>query len=257
MKNLLKKYFLYVAEWPIKRSFFIAVGLFIILSIIRAFLSGVPGLSFSAEQAYKFSLIAFVVLLAINTIIPAIFVTYFFSDQFSDCHRLVLLRRSGYPPPSFIYSRPIWGKIPYAEIIFPENWDLQEPVQKQTLDLGVILRISSKQLAFLTFQTTISFNGLFQAGDLEELIRQQGPNSSHKTKFYFQKCLQEIVSRYLSDRRELITEDLIKWQNREMTTKDLEKKWIDSEIIFQGIFNNIENWKMKLLAPEIKKTHER
>lgn len=250
--NLLKRYFLYVAEQPLKRAFGIAAVLFIIFSLVRAFINGVPALSFSYDQIFNIFLIAFAILAAINIIVPAIFITYFFKDN----RRAVLVRILGDAELSSIYHRPSWGKNPYAEIIFPEGWDVCESVQVQEFDLGVIFRISSRQLAFITVKNVLILNGTFQAPNLEELIRQQGPNGSKNKKFYFRKCLQEILCRYLSDRRELIKEDLVRWQNKVMTTKELEQKWIKPDIIFQGIFNNVEDWEMKLLAPEIKRTND-
>jgi hypothetical protein len=251
MKKFFQKYFLKVADRPFKSAFWTAVLLFAVLLIARAILGGVPAFSFSADMAFFISVYAFLFFVALNLIVPAIFITFFYPEK----RRIVITKFTEDYWTN--YSRPVWGKIPYVEIIFPIDWDITDDIVSRQLKLEIIFKINSKTLAFLNIKTTFYFSGNFQAADLAEMIRQQGNGAKGKNRVDFKSCLQVIVSHFLSDRWELIRDDLISWQQKTITTRELKDKWFTPEIIFQNLFVNVYKIEMSLAPPEIKKTHEK
>lgn len=253
MEKLSQKYFLKVADRPFKSAFWTAVLLFAALLIARAILGGVPAFSFSADTALVISFYALLFFAALNLIVPAVFITFFYPEK----RRIVITKIDDSLDRWVNYFRPIWGKVPYVEIIFPIDWGVADDITKSQLELEIIFKINSKTLAFLNIKTTFYFSGNFQAADLAEMIRQQGNGAKGKNRVHFKRCLQVIVGRFLSDRRELIRDDLMSWQQKAMTTRELKDKWFTPEIIFQNLFVNVYNIEMSLAPPEIKQTHEK
>ena len=253
MKELFQRYFLAVADRPFKSAFWTAVLLFIVLNIARVTLSGIPAFSFSADTTLVISFYVLLFFAALNLIVPAIFITFFYPEK----RRIAITKIDESLERWANYYRPVWGKIPYVEIIFPEGWDITDDIASRQLDLEIIFKINSKTLAFLNIKTKFYFSGNFQAADLAEMIRQQGNSAKGKTQIHFKNCLQVIVSRFLVDRWELIKDDLLSWQQKKITVKELESKWCKPEIIFQNLFCNVDKIEMNLATPEIKQTHEK
>jgi hypothetical protein len=248
MKNFLQRYLLMAAAKPFRTAAWAVVVPAIVL-----FLTSVYMLGGEFNQAIMImAALVFLVLSLINLIVPLFFATYFYKFK----NRIVLIRPGGKPASSMIYQRPLWGNIPHVEITFPDDWDLTDNSAQRTLELVIIFRANSTMIASLSMEVVLSFCGDFQADNLEELIRQQG-NDANDKRFNFRSCLQKIVNRFLYDRRELIKDDLILWQQQSLSTKEFEKKWLRPEIIFSALFDNIEKIELHLREPEIIYTKNR
>ncbi|MFA6417462.1 MAG: hypothetical protein WCW61_04770 [Patescibacteria group bacterium] len=255
MKKLFKKYFILVAENPIIAALWlILLPVFLLALILIVLFKNVPDFQqflMNDLKTWGFYILLFVT--ALNIVVPFFFMTYFYNMK----RRIVLIKPDGLQEAAIIYRQPLWGKLPYAEIIFPEYWDMTDNSRERELELHVIFPINGRLLAFLVLKTKFIFNGSFQADDLEEMIKARGSVWKNKNCFHFNKSLEKILVKFLHDRHELIRDDIIAWQQKKLNLKELEQKWFKPDLIFGHFFANVEKIEVNLRAPEIVRTHEK
>ncbi|QQG52307.1 MAG: hypothetical protein HY931_03135 [Candidatus Falkowbacteria bacterium] len=115
-----------------------------------------------------------------------LFVTWFSRNK----HRIPLLYYGGKVK---IYNRPIFKKVPFVEIIFPDDWDVTHTIGQHQTSLLIGLAISSQEIFLLQFDLKAEVFGEFKAQDLEKLIVSQKAKFPNQTKFEFIDCLQDFL----------------------------------------------------------------
>ncbi|MFA6417463.1 MAG: hypothetical protein WCW61_04775 [Patescibacteria group bacterium] len=115
-----------------------------------------------------------------------LFVTWFSRNK----HRIPLLYYGGKVR---IYNRPVFKKIPYAEIIFPDDWDVTHIIGQHQTSLLIGLAISSQEIFLLQFDLKAEVFGEFKAHDLEKLIALQKEKFPNQKRFEFIDCLQDFL----------------------------------------------------------------
>jgi hypothetical protein len=248
MKNFLKKYFLLVADNPFRiAAWLIFVPAVVILLVLIFIFAGGTVLDAAVNIVVTFAFYGYISLVAVNIIVPLIFITHFpKSDK-----RLVLIRVDSGLVKSLLYQRPIWGKAPYVKIYFPEDWNLNDESLVREMTLKVVVPVINQSLCYVKFRACFSFGlGGFQASNLEEIIRLQGINRQHDKTFSFQSCLQRIIARKLGDNREVLRDWLLEWREKAITTKELEQKLLQLDLLSQNLFANIDSIELRLFPSD-------
>ncbi|QQG52306.1 MAG: hypothetical protein HY931_03130 [Candidatus Falkowbacteria bacterium] len=255
MKKLLQKYFILVAENPIIAVLWlIFLPIFIPVLILLAFSKDVPDFQdFLTNDLMTWVFWAMLAIAVLNIMVPFFFMTYFYNMK----RRIVLIKPDGIQDAAVIYRKPLWGKVPYAEIIFPEFWDMSENNRERELELHVIFPMNGKLLAFIVLELKFILNGDFQAEDLEEMIQARSGIWRNRNCFHFNKSLEKILAKFLSDRRELVRDDIIAWQQKKLKAKELEQKWFKPDLIFGHLFADAKKIEVNLRPPEIIRTREK
>jgi hypothetical protein len=115
-----------------------------------------------------------------------LFITWFSRNK----HRIPLLYYGGKVR---IYNRPIFKKVPYAEIIFPDNWDVTHTIGQHQTSLLIGVETSPQATFMLQFDLMVETFGEFKAPDLEKLIALQKAKSPNQKKFEFIDCLEDFL----------------------------------------------------------------
>jgi hypothetical protein len=248
MKSFLKKYFLLVANHPFKAA--AAVGFICTFPVI--IVAFIIVLDIERLDAIKKSMVLvfiaiFLLVSFVNVIVPLMFMTHFFKNG----RKIVVIRSENDIAKSTIYQRSIWGKVPHIKIYFPEDWDLNDDSAERNLKLEVIVPVVDRSFAYFTFNVGLIFNGNFCARDLENMISQQQFDRQDADSFNFQYCLQRIIAHRLIIHRALLKDYLLQWEQKIITTKDLEIKLVGMELIPNSLFSNIDKISMQLLNPSV------
>ena len=248
MENLLKKYFLFVANNPFRVATWLTLAPAVVILVVFGFVfTDGPIFDFAVKVIVAIAFFGYIFLAAINIIIPLIFITYFAKGD----RTIVLIRTKDTLVKSLVYQRPIWGKVPYVKIYFPENWNLNDDSLVRETTLGVIVPVINQSLCYIAFKARFSFGpGDFQARDLEEMIWQQGTAGQYNKDFNFKSCLQKIIARKLGDHRELLRDWLLQWQEKAITIKELENNLLQLKLLPPDLFANIDLIELKLLPPD-------
>lgn len=90
-----------------------------------------------------------------------------------------------------IYQEPILKKVPYTEVIFPDNWNLSHPFGQYIAPLFLGVKTSNHVTFHLFFELRMEIAGSFLANDLERLIASQKKRFPKQKKFEFISCLED------------------------------------------------------------------
>jgi len=247
IKNATRTYFLVAAYKPVSIALAVVIALFILLLSIFMFQLFINSEALKTNLAvivFYYLATLFFFLWILHVVVAKLWITVFPEKK----NRIILLLDE---KETKVYSSPIWGKVPNIVLDFPDNWDLNDNYLERAINLKIMVPIIDQSLAYLTFKSIFYFNGHFQASDLMEIIKYQRVNGQHTKEFCFQKCLQVIMAQRFSDYKVAIKDWLIRWQKKEMSTKELEKKLLYLNLIPQGLFANVGKIDLRLLPPEL------
>lgn len=115
-----------------------------------------------------------------------LFVTWFSRNK----HRIPLLYYGG---SAKIYKRPIFKKVPFVEIIFPNDWDVSRTIGQHQNFLLIGVEIFPQATFMLQFDLIVETFGEFKASDLEKLIALQKAKFPNQKKFKFIDCLEDFL----------------------------------------------------------------
>ncbi len=173
---------LFVVEQPLLSAtiavFFFAIVMMAISAVFQDFLL------VTKVAKYFFWVIA---LLGIAHLAATkLFITWFPRNR----HRIPLLYYGGRTK---IYTRPVFKKVPFVEIIFPNDWDVTHTIGQHQNSLLIGLAISSHEIFMLQFDLRVETFGEFKAQDLEKLIALQKAKFPNQTRFEFIDCLEDFL----------------------------------------------------------------
>jgi hypothetical protein len=243
-KNFVKSYFLWAANRPFKAAFVVAL-VFLLPALGAAKIVVINNDTFNAIEWDIFACFFAIMIAAsfVNLIVPIKFMTHFFPDE-----RIIILLRSENSS-SRIYNKAIWGKVPYVKIYFPETWNLKNNSVQREIKLELAIRLDEQNIANLTFLFLLSFNGNFQANDLEGLIKEQKEIDRRKNVCHFQNCLQDLLINRCTKNVGKIIPHLLQCKEQKMATWELTKKLEPLSLFPNNFFMNIEVIEMRLLPP--------
>jgi hypothetical protein len=175
-------------------------------------------------------------------------ITKTFITRFSgNKHRIPLLYYGGR---ARIYKRPILKKVPFVEIIFPDNWDVNHIIGHQSISL--LLRVqTSKTVSFLlVFDLNMEMFGQFQAKELENLISFQKSQRPAQKKFELVSCLEDFLVADIVRNHHSIKYLLEDYHLRQINLKNL-GDGILQMVKIPNLFTNVK--KMELRLSEVQR----
>jgi len=180
--QILRRYFLAVAERPIFTAALVIFSIFLINASVRMLFTEYLSVSQIAIQA--------LLGLFILGIWHIIFAKQFTTRFSKEIDKIIILESEGR---AFTYEHPVWGKVPYWEIIFPDHWDVSHKNKNlhDKILLGVYL--PNRIIARLEFDFFLEIRDFFQPADLIKLIENQRKLNPEQIRFDFVDCLQDFL----------------------------------------------------------------
>ena len=190
MKNLVKKYFLFVAEKPIEKAIIIGSLLLIVAVLIITALYGKTEKALALDNTALYLTVLFAVLLSIvHFVITGLKVTSFYEDR----ERIILIYKDGEIEK---YVKPIWGKYPYKIINLPAKWSI--PMNNHEwyeFETTFQIRVN-KQIATLVIKLNfLVYQGL-SIKDLNTLIMRQDKTKENVRDYKFKECIEFIFNNH-------------------------------------------------------------
>ena len=189
---------------------------------------------------------AFWVLVALGVAHFAI--TKTFITRFSrNKHRIPLLYYGGRAK---IYKRPIFKKVPFVEIIFPDNWDVEHTIGRQFAQLLLEVKISNNVSFLLVFNLNLEMFGNFQAKELESLISFQKSQRPAQKKFELVSCLEDFLVADIVRNHHSIKYLLEDYYLQQINLKNLEDG-LRQMVKIPNLFTNVK--KMELSLTDVRR----
>jgi len=186
MKNLFKKYFLFVAEKPIEKAIIIGSLLFIVAVIFITALFGKTEKALALDSTAIYIAVLFTILLSIlHFIVTGLKVTSFYEDR----ERIILIYKDEKIEK---YEKPIWGKYPYKIINLPYGWSV--PLSNggsKEFETTLQIRVN-KQIATMLLKFNFLIYKEFANNELYSLIACQSEGTESATHFDFKKCIEFV-----------------------------------------------------------------
>jgi len=225
---------LIVVERPLLSAtivvFFSAVIMMAISAIFQDFLL--------VTKIAKFFFWAIAILGIAHLVASKLFVTWFSGNK----HRIPLLYYGGR---ARIYQRPIFKKVPFVEIIFPDRWNVEHTIGKQTAPLLLEVEVSDTLNFLLAFDLDMELFGHFQAKELENLISSQKAQCPTQKKFELTSCLEDFIVDDIRRNHHSIKYLLNDYHLRQINLKDLEAGLLQM-VRIPKLFTNVTETKLKL-----------
>jgi len=225
---------LIVVEQPILSAaiavFFSAVILMVLFAVSQNY-----------ELILKIARSAFWILAALGVVhfvMTKMFVTWFSRNK----HRIPLLYYGGR---ARIYQRPIFKKIPFVEIIFPDRWNVEHTIGKQTAPLLLEVEVSDTLNFLLAFDLDMELFGHFQAKELENLISSQKIKYPTQKKFELVSCLEDFMVADIVRNHHSIKYLLEDYHLRQINLKGLEAG-LRQMVKIPDLFTNVKKMELHL-----------
>ena len=190
MKNLFKKYCLFVAEKPIEKAIIIGSLLFIVAVLVITSLFGKTEKGLALDSTAMYTAVFFTILLSIfDLIITGLNVTSFYENR----ERIILIYKDEKIEK---YEKPLWGKYPYKIIDLPYGWSV--PLSKgesKGFETTVKIRVN-KQIATILLKFNFLVYKEFATYELSSLIAFQSEGKKNAVHFDFKKCIEFVFNNH-------------------------------------------------------------
>lgn len=234
MEKLIKRYFLAIAEKPIKNAIITGVVLLIICLVVVFVKFG------SADESINPCRTALIICISVTTVLTFInvVVTNLATTSFSQNGNKIILVY--FPDGVRIYKKPIWGKYLYQIIKLPNEWILPSNQIIQTNRLIMDFKVKlNKQIAVFRIELYFSLFEEFKAKELNTMLINSKANENFSC-FDFCECIEKIFSDYnLRDGKDKLLEKIIKdWFDTPETKKELIGKIKENILFPPTLFRN-------------------